>query len=134
MAKSDRTFPEAKTRSCRRGWEAVRKAPGDNVGLRKCHVSLLMLRLCLSRTILFVRAVSSPCTSYRVPCLSPILLQARMSSTTIAAASATSAFTSIDLKGYDVEQARLMDERCIVVDENDRAIGALDKKTCLYLN
>ncbi|KAF8305247.1 Isopentenyldiphosphate isomerase [Clavulina sp. PMI_390] len=44
--------------------------------------------------------------------------------------SAASAFASIDLKGYDAEQARLMDERCIVVDENDRAIGALDKKTC----
>jgi len=38
------------------------------------------------------------------------------------------------LKGYDQEQARLMDERCIVVDENDRAIGALDKKTCLCMD
>ncbi|KDQ11591.1 hypothetical protein BOTBODRAFT_67938 [Botryobasidium botryosum FD-172 SS1] len=37
---------------------------------------------------------------------------------------------TIDLSAYDVEQSRLMDERCIVVDENDRAIGALDKKTC----
>jgi len=53
-----------------------------------------------------------------------------MTSTTAADASATGAFASIDLKGYDQEQARLMDERCIVVDENDRAIGALDKKTC----
>jgi len=42
----------------------------------------------------------------------------------------TSAFASIDLSGYDVEQSRLMDERCIVVDENDKPIGALDKKTC----
>lgn len=53
-----------------------------------------------------------------------------MASTTTAA-SAANAFASIDLSGYDKEQARLMDERCIVVDEDDRAIGALDKKTCL---
>lgn len=37
---------------------------------------------------------------------------------------------SIDLSQYDAEQSRLMDERCIIVDETDRAIGALDKKTC----
>jgi len=37
---------------------------------------------------------------------------------------------SIDLSEYDPEQSKLMDERCIVVDENDVAIGALDKKTC----
>jgi len=38
--------------------------------------------------------------------------------------------TSIDLSGYDPVQSRLMDERCILVDENDNAIGAADKKTC----
>lgn len=37
---------------------------------------------------------------------------------------------TIDLSQYDPEQSRLMDERCIVVDEQDRPIGALDKKTC----
>jgi isopentenyl-diphosphate delta-isomerase len=37
---------------------------------------------------------------------------------------------TIDLSQYDPEQSRLMDERCIVVDENDNMIGALDKKTC----
>ncbi|EIW64647.1 Isopentenyldiphosphate isomerase [Trametes versicolor FP-101664 SS1] len=38
---------------------------------------------------------------------------------------------SIDLSGtYDAEQTRLMDERCILVDEDDRALGAADKKTC----
>jgi len=41
-----------------------------------------------------------------------------------------SGLASIDLSGYDLEQSRLMDERCIVVDENDKPIGALDKKTC----
>ncbi|THH34078.1 hypothetical protein EUX98_g106 [Antrodiella citrinella] len=38
--------------------------------------------------------------------------------------------SSIDLSSYDAEQSRLMDERCILVDENDRALGAADKKTC----
>jgi len=42
----------------------------------------------------------------------------------------TGKLASIDLSGYDFEQAKLMDERCIVVDENDRPLGALDKKTC----
>jgi len=46
------------------------------------------------------------------------------------AQSAQAAFATIDLSGYDAEQSRLMDERCIVVDEQDNAIGALDKKTC----
>ena len=42
----------------------------------------------------------------------------------------TGQLATIDLSGYDFEQAKLMDERCIVVDENDNPIGALDKKTC----
>lgn len=37
---------------------------------------------------------------------------------------------SIDLSNYDAEQSRLMDERCILVDEQDHALGAADKKTC----
>lgn len=40
------------------------------------------------------------------------------------------ALASADLKGYDPEQSKLMDERCILVDEDDNAIGAMDKKTC----
>jgi len=51
--------------------------------------------------------------------------------TTTATSSAQAAFATIDLSGYDEEQSRLMDEKCIVVDEQDRAIGALDKKTCM---
>jgi hypothetical protein len=50
--------------------------------------------------------------------------------TTTFTLSAQAAFATIDLSGYDAEQSRLMDERCIVVDEQDRPIGALDKKTC----
>lgn len=38
-----------------------------------------------------------------------------------------------DLQNYDEEQVRLMGEMCIVVDENDKRIGAESKKTCKYL-
>ena len=51
-----------------------------------------------------------------------------MASPAIVAASAVMA--GIDLSGYDPVQSRLMDEQCILVDENDNAIGAMDKKTC----
>lgn len=35
-----------------------------------------------------------------------------------------------DLNGYDEEQIRLMEEVCIVVDENDVPIGSASKKVC----
>ena len=35
-----------------------------------------------------------------------------------------------DLAGYDAEQIRLMDEVCIVLDADDRAIGSASKKSC----
>ena len=35
-----------------------------------------------------------------------------------------------DLAGYDDEQIRLMDEVCIVLDENDNPIGSASKKVC----
>ena len=38
--------------------------------------------------------------------------------------------THNDLKGYDDEQIRLMDEVCIVLDEHDRPIGSASKKVC----
>ena len=61
-----------------------------------------------------------------------------MSSCTQAPVASSTAHTgklaSIDLSGYDFEQAKLMDERCIVVDENDKPLGALDKKTCRLLH
>lgn len=37
-----------------------------------------------------------------------------------------------ELEGYDEEQVKLMDERCIVVDENDQPIGSGSKKTCMF--
>ena len=35
-----------------------------------------------------------------------------------------------DLAGYDEEQIRLMDEMCIVLDNNDQPIGSASKKAC----
>ena len=35
-----------------------------------------------------------------------------------------------DLEGYDEEQIRLMDEVCIVLDDNDIPIGSASKKVC----
>lgn len=67
-----------------------------------------------------------------------------MSSTTtttaqpITAETILSLFPDIDtsgeaLDGHDEEQIRLMDEVCIVVDENDMPIGKGSKKICQYL-
>jgi len=47
-----------------------------------------------------------------------------------ATAAAQSVLYTVDLSSYDAIQSKLMDERCILVDENDKAIGAMDKKTC----
>lgn len=38
--------------------------------------------------------------------------------------------SSSELDGYDEEQVRLMDEVCIVLDENDIPIGSASKKIC----
>lgn len=45
---------------------------------------------------------------------------------------AASARDSTDLAGYNEEQVRLMDEVCIVLDENDKPIGSANKKTCEF--
>lgn len=36
-----------------------------------------------------------------------------------------------DLEGYDEEQVRLMEEVCIVLDNDDKPIGSASKKTCM---
>ena len=41
---------------------------------------------------------------------------------------------TIDLSAYDPEQSKLMEERCILVDAQDKAYGAGDKKTCAHAN
>jgi hypothetical protein len=64
-------------------------------------------------------AASSSSPSMAVSAVSPA----------VAAARATLA--SINLSNYDAVQTRLMDEKCILVDEKDNALGAADKKTCM---
>ncbi|KAF2423578.1 isopentenyl-diphosphate delta-isomerase-like protein [Tothia fuscella] len=51
-----------------------------------------------------------------------------VNTTTIGAARSNANHT--DLEGYDEEQIRLMDEVCIVLDENDMPIGSASKKAC----
>jgi isopentenyl-diphosphate Delta-isomerase len=41
--------------------------------------------------------------------------------------------TDADLEGYDEEQIRLMEEVCIVLDQNDVPIGTASKKVCQWL-
>jgi isopentenyl-diphosphate delta-isomerase len=38
--------------------------------------------------------------------------------------------SSADLEGHDAEQIRLMDEVCIVLDNDDNPIGTASKKLC----
>ncbi len=48
---------------------------------------------------------------------------------------ATSSVTnSNELAGYDEEQVRLMDEVCIVLDDDDKPIGSASKKTCMQIS
>ena len=44
--------------------------------------------------------------------------------------SGTSSTRDADLMGYDAEQIALMEEVCIVLDDNDNPIGNASKKTC----
>ena len=37
-----------------------------------------------------------------------------------------------DLQGYDDEQIRLMEEVCIVLDNDDNPIGSASKKVCTF--
>lgn len=46
-------------------------------------------------------------------------------------ATSTSARDGAELEGYDEEQVRLMDEVCIVLDNNDKPIGSASKKLCM---
>jgi len=45
-------------------------------------------------------------------------------------ANSNAASQGVELEGYDEEQVRLMEEVCIVLDNNDRPIGSASKKTC----
>lgn len=53
--------------------------------------------------------------------------------TTLIGAARDTTSVDNDLEGYDEEQIRLMDEVCIVLDENDVPIGSASKKICGYI-
>lgn len=42
--------------------------------------------------------------------------------------------SSAELEGHDEEQIRLMDEVCIVLDNDDKPIGTASKKLCMSQN
>jgi isopentenyl-diphosphate delta-isomerase len=50
--------------------------------------------------------------------------------TTLIGGAHNSATQDNDMAGYDEEQIRLMDEVCIVLDEDDIPIGSASKKVC----
>lgn len=52
--------------------------------------------------------------------------------TTLIGGTHNSATNDDALEGYDEEQIRLMDEVCIVLDENDVPIGSASKKVCKW--
>jgi len=52
------------------------------------------------------------------------------SSLASSANAATNEAGSGELQGYDEEQVRLMEEVCIVLDEDDKPIGSASKKVC----
>lgn len=54
------------------------------------------------------------------------------SSLASSANAATNEAGSGELQGYDEEQVRLMEEVCIVLDEDDKPIGSASKKVCEF--
>ena len=97
-----------------------------------------MIRPAISLPLMF-RAIL-PLTTLRPLVLGPVRFRSFSLRPTITLSRAMSSTTTvtlppgladIDLSGYDAEQSRLMEERCILVDEQDRAYGAVDKKTCM---
>jgi isopentenyl-diphosphate delta-isomerase len=52
--------------------------------------------------------------------------------TTLIGGEHNSATSDNSLEGYDEEQIRLMDEVCIVLDDDDLPIGSASKKVCEY--
>ena len=48
------------------------------------------------------------------------------------AATSVATGTDVDFSKYDQEQVKFMEETCILLDENDKAIGQASKKACMY--
>jgi hypothetical protein len=62
----------------------------------------------------------------------PLNVAQNRNMSTVAAPQLPQSLATIDLSGYDAEQSKLMEERCILVDEQDNAYGSGDKKTCTF--
>lgn len=95
----------------------------DTTGIRP-----RLIRPCMSPRLarLFISA-----TAHRAPVpRTSSLLRRAMSTPSRAVLASRAVLSTIDLSQYDAEQSRLMDERCILIDEDDTALGAADKKTC----
>lgn len=76
-------------------------------------------------TFLLHRLPSLPCARRHKSPLGQLYTFLKISTTSPAVAMAT-----VDLSNYNSEQAKLMQERCILVNENDQARGTVDKKDC----
>ena len=100
--------------------EVARLLFSNNPSFRPPFVSTALYKTCAPRSLFLLPRYTS-----------------RTKSTMAAVAVAKnlpSELVTIDLSTYDPEQSKLMEERCILVDAQDRAYGASDKKTCAHAN
>lgn len=74
--------------------------------------------------------MSSTMTVTETPSAQQILRLFPQINTDLVSQTRDSVTTDSDLAGYDEEQIRLMDEVCIVLDDDDNPIGSASKKVC----
>lgn len=94
------------------------------------HVALVILPISLSLLLYYLfqaPAIMSSTTQTQVITAENILRLFPEINTSLAHAAASS-----ELDGYDEEQVRLMEEVCIVLDEDDIPIGSASKKICTH--
>lgn len=95
------------------------------------HVALVILPISLSLFIYYLlqapAIMSSTTTQTQAITADNILRLFPEINTSLAHAAANS-----ELDGYDEEQVRLMEEVCIVLDEDDNPIGSASKKICTH--
>lgn len=95
------------------------------------HVALVILPISLSLLLYYLfqapAIMSSTTTQTQVITAENILRLFPEINTSLAHAAASS-----ELDGYDEEQVRLMEEVCIVLDEDDIPIGSASKKICTH--
>ena len=97
-------------------------------GLLFPHLLLLLPPITSTMSTTATTTVQEPITAANVIHLFPDV----QSSYPPSHRSQSASTTDNDLAGYDEEQIRLMDEVCIVLDNDDNPIGSASKKTCMY--